>query len=148
MKILDEQISVSTQLDPNAVQAVHAAGFEQIICHRPDKEAPDQPDFAAIREVATALGLATVYVPIAQGLLNEAALKATGKALGNGRKTLMYCASGTRSTIVWALLEAGKGVDIAVILERTASAGYDLDHLRDFLFHHADSRLFAKKAGA
>lgn len=147
MKILDEQISVSAQLHPNALHAVQAAGFEQIICHRPDREAPDQPDFAAIREAATALGLATAYIPIAQGLPDEAALEATGKALKNGRKTIMYCASGTRSTIVWALLEAAKGRDIAVILERAAAAGYDLGRLRDFFSRHADS-VVSGKTGA
>ena len=139
MNPLDGTISVSAQLHPNALQRLQAAGFEQIICHRPDAEAPDQPNFAAIREAAAALGLAAVYAPVAQGAPGEAALNTTRTALASGGKTVMYCASGTRSTIVWALLEAGRGRDIDAILDRAKAAGYDLGHLRDALFRHASS---------
>ena len=43
-----------------------------------------------------------------------------------------YCASGTRSTVLWALSQVGTR-DADEILERTAAAGYPLEGLRPLL---------------
>ena len=137
MKTLDEKIGVSAQLYPNTLTDLQAAGFEQIICNRPDNETPQQPRFAAIREAATALGITTIYAPVAKGTLDETAIDATRTTLASGRKTIIYCASGSRSTIVWAIIAADSGRDIEEILERVANAGYDPGKVRDILLQRA-----------
>jgi uncharacterized protein (TIGR01244 family) len=46
-----------------------------------------------------------------------------------GGRTLAYCASGTRSSILWSLARAGDlGAD--AVIAATAKAGYDLQAMR------------------
>ena len=49
-----------------------------------------------------------------------------------GTPVLAYCASGTRSSVVWALGQAGK-IPADDILAQTQAAGYQLDGLRPLL---------------
>ena len=83
-----------------------------------------------MRRAAEALGLAFVANPVIGGALTEGnlALQARGIAAAPG-PVLAYCASGNRSSLVWALANAGKRpVDELVGLP--ARFGYQLDHLR------------------
>ncbi|MBC7986258.1 MAG: TIGR01244 family phosphatase, partial [Sphingomonadaceae bacterium] len=48
-------------------------------------------------------------------------------------KTLAYCRSGTRSTLLWALTEARAGADPEALSEAAAAAGYDLAPIRAIL---------------
>ncbi|MGE4327509.1 MAG: sulfur transferase domain-containing protein, partial [Pseudodonghicola sp.] len=57
---------------------------------------------------------------------------ATGPVLG-------YCRTGTRSTVIWALGQAGT-LPVDEILEKASAAGYQLDHLRPALEALAASR--------
>ena len=45
---------------------------------------------------------------------------------------LAYCASGTRSTIAWALGQAGE-MDSDAIIEAARQGGYDLENMRPML---------------
>lgn len=130
MQQLADNLYISGQIQPEDIPALKQAGIEQIICHRPDGESADQPDFAAIAQAAD--GLDTLHIPVA-GSFPDAAVQATQQALAGGKPTLMYCRSGTRSTILWAIGQARQGRSADDILREAATIGYDLQTVAGLL---------------
>lgn len=122
--------AVSPQIDPADIPALAEAGFVAIICNRPDHEiGPDQSS-AAMRAAAEAAGLRFIDNPVENGALTEAMVANQAETIdASGGPVFAYCRSGTRSTIVWALGQAGK-MPVDEILGAAARAGYALDGLR------------------
>lgn len=126
MQRIAENVFIGTQIQPEDMPALQAAGIAQIVCHRPDGESADQPDFA---EIAAAAGaIRTVHVPVA-GAFPPEAIAATRAALASGVPTLMFCKSGMRSCALWALSEAQQGRDVQALVQAAADIGYDLSPL-------------------
>ena len=119
------------QIDPADAGAIKAAGFVTVICNRPDAEVPPSHQADAVRAAIEAEGLAFVVNPVTHQGLNADMVALQAQAAASG-KTLAYCASGTRSTIVWALGQAGK-MDPDEIIAAAATGGYDISGLRDRL---------------
>ncbi|WP_338068326.1 TIGR01244 family sulfur transferase [Sphingosinicella microcystinivorans] len=122
---LSEAVSVAPQITAADVGAAKAAGFTAIINNRPDGEAPDQPPGETIAAAAAAEGLAYAHIPMSQGGITPGMIEAVRKAL-EGQTTLMFCRSGTRSTMLWGLAEASAGKDPVALAEAARAAGYDL----------------------
>ncbi len=122
---LSETVAVAPQITTGDVAAAKAAGFTGIINNRPDGEAPDQPPGAEIAAAAEAEGLAYAYIPMSHGGITPDMIEAVRKALEGG-KTLMFCRSGTRSTMLWGLAEAQAGKDPEALAAAARAAGYDL----------------------
>lgn len=125
-KKLTDDLSVSPQIQPGDVAQVAAMGFKSIISNRPDGEVAGQPAFSEIEREAKANGLTARYIPLESGKLNEEAVVDFGLALAELPKPILaYCRSGTRSTMLWALSEAGH-LSIDDILSKASAAGYDM----------------------
>lgn len=132
MKRLDGTVSVSGQIAPADVSGLAAAGIALIVNNRPDGEAPGQPDGAEIAAAAAAAGIGYRAIPVRQ--LTPEAIEETVAALGAADgQVLAYCASGTRSTFLWALARSAQGGDGDDLVARAAAAGYDLTPIRRFL---------------
>ncbi|WP_386682759.1 TIGR01244 family sulfur transferase [Loktanella sp. R86503] len=119
------------QIDPADAAAIKAAGFVTVICNRPDAEVPPSHQADALRAAIEAEGMTFVVNPVTHQGLNDDMVALQAQA-AEGGKTLAYCASGTRSTIVWALTQAGK-MDPDAIIAAAAQGGYDISGLRDRL---------------
>ncbi|MGI3168460.1 TIGR01244 family sulfur transferase [Pseudooceanicola sp. C21-150M6] len=121
--------SVSPQIAPEDMAAIKAAGFTTVICNRPDAENPPEWQAAAMQAAAEAAGLTFTYIPLTHQTMtpDNIALQASAAAAAT---TLAYCASGTRSTVIWSLQQAGEGAPADEILATAAKAGYDLSGLR------------------
>ena len=130
MQTLKPALYVSAQIQPEDLPALKTQGIAQIICHRPDGEAPTQPAFADIAAAANALGIRTLHLPVTGGQFPPETVAATRDALADGTPTLMYCKSGMRSATAWALGEAAAGGNADEIIARAAACGYDLSPLR------------------
>ena len=121
--------AVSPQIDPEDLAAIKAAGFTRVVNNRPDGEIPPSHHSAAMKAAAEALGLEFVANPVIGGAITLDNVAAQGAAL-NGAKVLAYCASGNRSSIVWALSLAGqRPTDELVALP--AQHGYNMEIWRD-----------------
>lgn len=132
MRRLDDGMVVSGQIAPEDVPALAAEGVRMIINNRPDGEAPGQPEGEEIARAAAAAGLAYRFIPIRQ--LEPGAVQATAQALDEAEgPVLAYCASGTRSTFLWALARSSQGADGDDLAGRALAAGYDLTPIRRFL---------------
>lgn len=122
--------AVSPQIAPEDMPAIAAAGFTTILCNRPDAEVPHELSAAVMRIAAEAAGLRFVENPVMHQTLNDAMVKSQATAMAESQgPVLAYCASGTRSTIVWSLGQAGK-LPADDIIAAAARAGYDMAGLR------------------
>jgi uncharacterized protein (TIGR01244 family) len=127
---ITDTYAVSPQIDPGDLAAIKAAGFTTIIDNRPDGEIPPHLHHAAMEQAATALGLAFVVNPVIGGALTMDNVTVQGAAIAAATgPVLAYCASGNRSSVVWALSQAGRRPTDELI-GLPARFGYQLEHLR------------------
>lgn len=118
--------AVSPQILPEHCAAIAAAGFTTIICNRPDAEVA--PDIRAeeVEAAAKAVGLTFVVLPITHQTMTPDHVDAQRATIdASTGPVLAYCASGTRSSIIWSLGQAGD-MPSDEIVAATSQAGYDL----------------------
>ncbi|MCF1744855.1 TIGR01244 family sulfur transferase [Methyloterrigena soli] len=133
LKRINDTITVSGQILPEDVSALKAAGFTTIINNRPDGESPDQPASVEIEAAAKAAGLNYIAIPLGREGVTPDMVEKTRAALeGSDGPVFAFCRSGTRSTTLWALSQAGE-MDGADIIAQAAGAGYDMSHLAGHL---------------
>ena len=130
---LTDGYSVSPQITPEDIPAIAAAGYRTIICHRPDQEVTPGLRAADVGAAARAAGLEFVELPVMQGGLfsKEIARQREAIAASDG-PVLAYCASGTRSTIIWMFGAAGT-IPVPELLAIASRAGYPLAAYRQQL---------------
>lgn len=128
-KPLAPDISVTTQVTPDALPASRQAGFGSIINCRPDDEEPGQPHSAELEAGARAQGIEYHHIPVVPGHFRDADIDAFCFAMESCDKpVLAFCKSGMRAASLWALSQAGR-LTTAEILRQTAGCGYDLTAL-------------------
>ena len=124
---------MSPQIDPSDAAAIKAAGFTTVICNRPDAEVPPSHHASAMRCAMEAEGLRFEELPITHQTMTPDRIAAQNAVIEESDgPVLAYCASGTRSSVVWALSQAGHQSADA-ILEAVGKAGYDLSAMRPTL---------------
>jgi len=127
---LSKDFAVSPQIEAHDLAAIKAAGFTTIVDNRPDQEVPPDVGSDAIRAAAEAEGLRFVMNPLSHGALTMDHITTQGEALAtSGGPVFAYCASGNRSSILWALSQAGK-VPTDDLVAAAARAGYNLEPFR------------------
>ncbi|MEZ5912441.1 MAG: TIGR01244 family sulfur transferase [Paracoccaceae bacterium] len=109
IRYLTPDYAVSPQITPEDVPALAAAGFTTVICNRPDPEIPADLHAATIRKAVEAAGMTFVLNPVIGGAITMDNADTQGAAIDAAAgKVFAYCASGNRSSIVWALSQAGR----------------------------------------
>ena len=132
-KRLTSRLSVAGQLGPSDMASVKAAGFGAVIVNRPDDEARNQPSYSEVMSAADAVDLQVHYLPISGGNFTDDAIAEFGGILDSESVPILaYCRTGTRSTTLWALSEAGKS-PVDAILNTAQEAGYDLSKMKQRL---------------
>ncbi|KKB11010.1 hypothetical protein VE25_14565 [Devosia geojensis] len=133
VKRINDHISVSGQISPEDIATLKAEGFTTIINNRPDGEAPDQPAAAEVEAAARAAGLAYHHIPLGRDGVTAEMVEKTKAALDASEGPVFaFCRSGTRSTTLWALSQAGE-MEASEIIGQAAHAGYDMSHLAGHL---------------
>ena len=124
---------VAPQLDPADMPDIEAAGITTIICNRPDAEVPPDYQADAIEAAAVAAGLAFHRLPLTHTTMTPDNVQRHAAVIaGADGPTLAYCASGTRSTVVWTLGHA-KAMGVDEVLNAARAGGYNLDNIRPTL---------------
>lgn len=127
---LSPSFAVSPQIDAADVAALAQAGYVAIICNRPDVEVPPSHQAATIEAAAKNAGLEFIYVPVTHQTLTQEVVDQVAAEMSRfAGPVFAYCASGTRSSIVWSYTQAGVQPTDAII-EATGNAGYDLGGMR------------------
>ena len=123
---ISDDLSVGPQIAIGDLQTLAENGFRAVICNRPDGEGADQPVFQEIERAAQAAGLEARYVPVTAGKVGDDDVAAFAEAMRDlPGPVLAYCRTGTRSTTLWSLSQAGKQ-PVADILASADAAGYDM----------------------
>ncbi len=129
-RTLEADMLASPQISVADVAAAKNAGVTLIINNRPDGEDPTAPQGDEIAAAAKAAGIDYIAIPVTHAGFSRSQIDATNAALDKaeaaGGKTLAYCRSGTRSTLLWSLAQAAKGESPRVIAAKAADAGYDV----------------------
>lgn len=122
--------AVSPQIETSDLAAIKAAGYVAVIDNRPDAEIPPSLHAVTMRSAAEAAGLAFFANPVIGGMLTMDNVTAQAEAIKEaGGPVLAYCASGNRSSICWALANAGK-MPTDDLIGIPARFGYQLEGLR------------------
>lgn len=106
--------------------------FECVLCNRPDNEEQDQPSVEMIKSECLANGIEFLHLPISPGDFNLEVIMETEKVLKTAKKTLAYCRTGTRSTMLWAFAKT-KDLEVDEVLKITDNSGYNFQHLKELL---------------
>jgi uncharacterized protein (TIGR01244 family) len=130
LRAITDSYSVAPQLEPADMATLAASGVTTVICNRPDGENPPPLQAAAMQAAAEAAGLAFVFNPVVGGQLTMDNVDEQRDAIdGAEGPVVAYCASGNRSTVVWALGMAGS-LPTDEIIARGEKCGYQLQWLR------------------
>ena len=133
LKRINDHVSVSGQISPEDIATLKSLGFVAIVNNRPDGESPDQPAGEEIEAAAKAAGLAYHAIPLGREGVNAELVEKTKAVIeGSDGPVFCFCRSGTRSTTLWALSQAGE-MDASEIISQAAEAGYDMSHLAGIL---------------
>ena len=131
IKEIEPTYYVSEQITADDIESLKVQGMRSIICNRPDGEDEDQPPYAEIEAKAKGLGLEVLYIPIPKGDITEEQISTfVNEFYKLPMPVLAYCRSGMRSTSLWSLANATR-LSTEDILERAASAGYDISSLTE-----------------
>ena len=104
-----------------------------MICNRPDGEVPAEFQSDAIRAAVEAAGMNFVANPVIGGAITPDNISAQGAAIADQPGPILaYCASGNRSSIVWAMSQVGTR-PIDELIATPAQHGYNLEPLRPLL---------------
>ncbi len=131
---------VAPQIDPGDMNAIAAAGITTVICNRPDEEVPPPFQADALEAAAQAAGLVFYRLPLTHQTMTPPNVAAHMDHINASKgPVLAYCASGTRSTIVWCLGQAGE-MATDDILSAAQAGGYELSNMRPTLDAIADAK--------
>ncbi|WP_224823271.1 TIGR01244 family sulfur transferase [Cognatishimia sp. MH4019] len=130
IRALTPDYAVSPMIDPEHMPAIAEAGYTTVICNRPDGEIPPSHHASVMKAAAEAAGLTFVENPVLGGAMTMENVTSQGAAVAEATgPVLAYCASGTRSSVVWSLSQAGQ-MSTDDIIAATTRGGYQLDHMR------------------
>lgn len=131
---LTETMWVAPQLSVADVARAADMGVKCIINNRPDGESDDQPAGVDLAAAAHASGMNYAAIPVSHAGFSAPQVEAMRAVLDKeAGPILAFCRSGTRSSFLWALAEAGAGKDVAMLREQAAAAGYDLSPIAAML---------------
>ncbi len=142
MRQITPTFFVSPQIDPSDANDIAAAGVTLVIDNRPDAEIPPSHQADAMEQAVRAAGVAFAKLPLThQTMTAETVGQQFALATHQDGVVLAYCASGTRSTIAWALGQAQQGTfGVDEIISAARAGGYDIENMRNVLTDLVDSR--------
>ena len=128
---LAKGILVADQILVEDLKELAAQGVKTIMCHRPDGEGADQPNFEEIAKVAKKLNIQAHYLPVVAGKISDVDVTAFAQIFAESEKPILgYCRSGMRAASLWALSQASS-LGLSEVLSAGKSAGYDLSGLTE-----------------
>lgn len=132
LRQLSPSLAVSAQILPEDVPALAEAGFKVLVNNRPDEEVGSDIDHDAMARAASDAGMQYHYLPFQPGQITSQLVSDFGTATAGQGPVIAYCRSGNRSTVLWALNQAGKMPEDE-ILRKASEAGYDLSGVRPLI---------------
>jgi len=98
---IDPSYSVTGQITVADVAGIKAAGFNTVMCNRPDNEAAGQPAAAQIQRAVEKAGMKFFYVPMGRSMAPNLLSDFKAVTDGDNGKVFAYCRTGNRCTMLW-----------------------------------------------
>lgn len=130
---LTDRLWASPQITVDDIAEAARLGITAVINNRPEGESPDQSPGDEIEAAARAAGMSYTAIPVTPGGFTREQVAEMQAATAGDAKTLAYCRSGTRSTLLWALARSAAGDDAEELANAAAEAGYDLAPVRGLM---------------
>lgn len=138
LRALTPLYAVSPQIELSDLATIKDAGFTTVIDNRPDGEIPAALHASQMQAAALALGLQFVANPVIGGAMTMDNVEIQRRAIeASAGPVFAYCASGNRSSVVWAFSNAGK-IATDDLIGIPARFGYNLEAFRPQLQALAD----------
>lgn len=133
-KIAD-YLYVSKQLDERIAKRAAQYEIKTVICNRPDNEEEGQPSFEAVKEWLNKYGIENViYMPVVMNDIDDNTLEEFKQAVAKSPAPILaYCRTGTRSSMMWALNQVKRGVEVNSVIKAAELANINLEPLREKL---------------
>jgi sulfide:quinone oxidoreductase len=126
---LAEGVLVADQILVEDLKGLAEQGVKTIMCHRPDGEGADQPNFEEISKAAKKLKIKAHYLPVVAGKVSDEDVAAFTQIFKDADKPVLgYCRSGMRAATIWALSQASI-IGLSEVLSAGKGAGFDLSGL-------------------
>lgn len=126
---LSPDVFVTGQIDPGSLpRLAEELGIRRVVCNRPDNEEPGQPTNNEIRQAAKAAGLEFLSAPV-RGMPDPETVAQVAQFIDQEGPSLLFCRSGMRSTVVWALGQSANGAEAGSLRQAAFDAGYDISGL-------------------
>lgn len=135
--MLNETLAFAPQLQCDDLAQLAELGYKRLIANRPDEEEIGQPSIADLTNVAESLGLSIIFAPVANNQFTETVIETVATALAKPEKTLMFCRTGTRSCLLWSIIQIRQGAELEQVLQQTVRIGYDLSQARELIMSYA-----------
>lgn len=98
---IDPNYTVTGQITVADVAAIKAAGYDSVMCNRPDGEDAGQPAADQIKRAVEKAGMKFFNVPMGRSLAPTTLSDFKAVTDGDNGKVFAYCRSGNRCTILW-----------------------------------------------
>lgn len=120
-------VSAAGSLDRGDIEGLADAGVRTIVNNRPDGEDPGQLPADEARRLAESRGIAYHHIPVTAASLTRGEVDALAAVLTTAeRPVVLHCRSGTRSTLLWALVRLREGAEPASLVADAARHGIDI----------------------
>ncbi|WP_376873066.1 TIGR01244 family sulfur transferase [Albirhodobacter sp. R86504] len=140
LRQITPDFAVAPQIETEDLQALANAGYRAVICNRPDDEVGGDLNSQMMSQHAAEAGLAFHYLPYYPGAMTPELVAEFETALATiDGPVFAYCRSGTRSSHLWAMSQAGHR-PTQEILSLAAEAGYDNRAMAGLLESHGAQR--------
>ena len=122
---------VSGQIQIDDIEGLANFGIKLIINNRPDNEEFNQISSELLKDKAESFGIKFIDIPFASGTLSkEKILDFSNLINNNHEKSLFYCRSGARSSLIWGLASViHLGVDLEKCIININNSGHDASML-------------------
>jgi uncharacterized protein (TIGR01244 family) len=120
-------VSAAGKLDRADIEALADSGVRTIVNNRPDGEDPGQLPAEEARRLAEAHGIAYHHIPVTAASLTSGDVDAMAAVLAHAEQPIvLHCRSGTRSTLLWALVRLRGGAEPLSLVAEAARRGIDI----------------------
>ncbi|GAA5525562.1 beta-lactamase hydrolase-like protein [Microbulbifer aestuariivivens] len=122
---LDEQVSVSEQLETDTFGSLAESGVKVLVCNRPESEC-SSPTYEAMQAAAESAGMEFVCIPFARGQMTREHCQQFAQLLASGKSIHAFCRTGNRSCNLWAGARCLQGAEGREVVDGARAAGFDV----------------------
>lgn len=126
IKYINDKVSVSGQISTADLEELKRQGVETIVANRPDNEEAGQIDFATLSSMASVLRMSAVHIPFVEDQMTAHDVDQLANLLKKGQRVHLFCRSGQRSSVLWAMSAFMRSFKEAAIIKHVNDAGYKL----------------------